>query len=65
MAVYQFMLTPIEIYILVDVDKLWHNGINAGLFNVTLFFKILQRNMVFICINIQTAYCAFLLQRLQ
>ena len=37
MAVYQFMLTPIEIYILVDVDKLWHNGINAGLFNVQDF----------------------------
>ena len=36
-----------------------------GLFNVTLFFKILQRNMVFICIDIQTAYSAFLLQRLQ
>ena len=25
--------------ILIDVDKLWHNGINAGLFNVTLFSR--------------------------
>ena len=51
--IHQFMSVIFCLYFLVHIDQLRHICVALRIFDVTLFIQILQRYMIFICINIQ------------